>query len=1233
MAVAFDEGFSIREYTAKMRAVDVGKCWPFGASGGGEDPDENEISEQRLEALLPPITVTKFRWWSHELSKIQQQQQQGVAGIPGNEAKEEDEEKLEIVCPVCGNFAAATLKAVNAHVDSCLAHAQREDRRNMRMSLKAKSKSPKKRSIIEIFAVSPQIERVVDDDAIAHDDDFPHAHDDGDLDVLKTKHDEQKRKKVNINKKKIKKAAIANKLMLDQKKKKLKKKKMKNKKGPITNKGSPMMLKLPISVDCSTKAYKSFCNKGVAKDILDGVSIQRNRLGLKGSIQKKHGVQASKFIAKHRKAAIHVRGILKSNMKLIPQQNSEICNLPGGSQTNCCELQHSDRHVRFSGKDDILGPRKRNLSSNVQNMFGTYRDALASQLEDDHSSENDKQSASVRVNGTSDVSVSTGNGSVRQTKISNNQLPGIHDPVGMPNFLSPYQGKEQHTSDRSPPSQVIIRDDNLHIFDQGYQTAPQNPTYAGILRLLPTMNEAKNLHVNSQLCGNVTMASNPRGKLVDYFEDHKDGFAAGGLLASTRASMQPPSCDFASFDSAITRVSFLPQSSIKGISGQSLQCQPFFHLSPMEFMNSGCQQGVGALSEKCDGEFCGLPLNSHGQLMQVSSSGNVGFQQPKKSTLITASRSSPRNSVVPGSLGNFVSEKHPIEQAVAKGQLNLLPIPKNHNVQFPARFCVNELPNTGRLDVHLLNSEGRTNNSVHPSDSRPSLMNISLNQWGQYGQNQNQKGTQMIHLKENSDNIALETARPTMRLMGKDVAIGRSNIEMQGFDDEKIWTDKEIIQECRPASIVLDNSLHNRRIQQDRVLFPALGKSEESLLYPLEAENQASQSNFWVKVSESRSHPYFNWKTNAAFQNGHLSVNRIASSQMHPSACPSSPRDMICKGANFQESLLSGAETVSISSQLPIPSSSLETHPCMGGIPAKINCRQNLPHTRKSAFGFPFLRPDCNKRVQSSSFASSSRNLPPGLTTIQVKPATMPSQTLPDVGGKHHHCNTTGTDFLTALHHSSAVSHSHSSIVSNPHLKSSFGSALFVQPPFFPFSAGINPNFSMNMSYGNNINVGERMKSNTFGINLPDHYQKIRKRPAATADDLLRSTKMPRPICEDSNAATELARGKSSSEIWHNAGAHQPNSNGNKAIEVGCGPNEAEKEGLGTSHDVDSCKADGMVKSGPIKLTAGAKHVLKPSGNMDQDNSRLMHSTIPFAAVTDCDSFLDSQKKSMIYRF
>ncbi|MCI51874.1 hypothetical protein A2U01_0073118, partial [Trifolium medium] len=44
-----------------------------------------------------------------------------------------DDEKLEMICPVCREFNAATLTAVNAHIDGCLAESVREERRHMKM--------------------------------------------------------------------------------------------------------------------------------------------------------------------------------------------------------------------------------------------------------------------------------------------------------------------------------------------------------------------------------------------------------------------------------------------------------------------------------------------------------------------------------------------------------------------------------------------------------------------------------------------------------------------------------------------------------------------------------------------------------------------------------------------------------------------------------------------------------------------------------------------------------------------------------------------------------------------------------------------------------------------------------------------------------------------------------------------------------------------------------------------
>lgn len=197
-----------REYAAKMRTVDVFKSYPFTAADshdadeGDEDMKEKKKKKKKeqVEALLPPITITKFKWWAHELHRLRASTNphhhhpeqmltlvnKESSDIPRNdieftavadeleaevesqETQKSSETSSSLVCPVCKDFSSATVNAVNAHIDSCLAQASREERRQMR---KAKSKVPKKRSIAEIFAVAPQIQNHYEEDDDGDDED------------------------------------------------------------------------------------------------------------------------------------------------------------------------------------------------------------------------------------------------------------------------------------------------------------------------------------------------------------------------------------------------------------------------------------------------------------------------------------------------------------------------------------------------------------------------------------------------------------------------------------------------------------------------------------------------------------------------------------------------------------------------------------------------------------------------------------------------------------------------------------------------------------------------------------------------------------------------------------------------------------------------------------------------------------------------------------------------------
>ncbi|GLJ17150.1 hypothetical protein SUGI_0296840 [Cryptomeria japonica] len=61
---------------------------------------------------------------------------------------------IKIICPVCKTFSSATITAVNAHIDDCLAQASKAEKRHDRMQ-NHKSRKQKKRSIADICAVAP----------------------------------------------------------------------------------------------------------------------------------------------------------------------------------------------------------------------------------------------------------------------------------------------------------------------------------------------------------------------------------------------------------------------------------------------------------------------------------------------------------------------------------------------------------------------------------------------------------------------------------------------------------------------------------------------------------------------------------------------------------------------------------------------------------------------------------------------------------------------------------------------------------------------------------------------------------------------------------------------------------------------------------------------------------------------------------------------------------------------
>ncbi|GMI99316.1 hypothetical protein HRI_003600900 [Hibiscus trionum] len=1181
MAVVF-EGFSIREYASKMRSIDVVKCWPF-AVAGADDNGNSKISKQTMGSLLPPITVTKFRWWSDELEKNKLEEKQ-----PRNQSdslqvflhvgEKSDESSDMLECPVCGAFAASTVNALNAHVDSCLAQASRQERRQMRVPVKpTKSRTPKKRSITEIFADAPQIHKV----------------------------DEQKQElncKIERPRKK-KKVAIVK--MLMNKRSKLKKKKKNNKK----ENGSKLKLQTPVNFN--RKANNTLCNRGS-----NAISILREKPNLKcmSAKKKRKVVQASQLIVEHEKPSSSVRGILKNPAKNISGKNAVSYNSGATTLASICGIQHSVRHVSFSGKDDILGPHKKHVASFEENICHVDSDSLEL-LEKGHENDDDNQFPTREINTSDDedVSLSTENEITVQDSKEKQLWPDMHYNVDVPQFLGPCilaQEKANHFSNRSlPPGQLVLDSGNLHMSNQGNQTAFHSPPYAVAPRHFSAVKEIQNPFANSQVYGGVSTTLNCSSQFVDYFGDHAQEVAISSK-AIPRASLHPSSSQFAS----------------RNVSGHALSHQLIYRPAPSELRGRlcpfpDCEWKEVALREKCRNEdIFGLPLNSLGELVQTNSNGKGGFNQLKKPSPAPGSSNSINNILLPRSTDDhsIMKGKNFIESALPNYQLSLFPaqnhVKENASVHSSARLGDTDLQGH-RKDGYFTNSDRRCSRFDCLMDSDINLMNISFGGCGQYDQFRNQKEKDMSHAAETAEKMFLNSATPTMRLMGKDVTICQSSDERRGFAGA-------------PKSAALQNSCVDKHFQHEWLLDPASGKHKEAPVGKFEiARSQAFPSNVLMKPLESNFfQPSLNWQANPEFQNSSsITIAQDPNPSSHRFSHPHTSHAIFDNGADFHEPFVSRTEALRVTSRQPAVSASHRNYQNINGYSVELENNQNLPNAGKSSFNLPFLHPDHVEHVQPYWCRESSNSLIPWLlqATQQVQAPSTPSQLFPEVDGRHRP-HTAQTSFLInrLVPRFPTVSYDH-----NPSLAhSTFTTSLPVIKPA-----------SVNLSQRNGIDFKDRMKSKIVSSQDPDICLKARKRSAVEEDYLVKSVKVSNlGIREESRAATRLTRENFIDDIQCNMGSLEIEPERNEASIGRWIPNESRCTVFGLSAGIDSSKVDtyGATRLSSIKLSPGVKHILKPNQNADQDNSRLIHSTSPFASLTECGNMLETRKKSTkIYRF
>ncbi|XP_061374290.1 uncharacterized protein LOC133316548 [Gastrolobium bilobum] len=1087
--------------------------WPF-----SEDADE--IS----------ITVTKFRQLSRRLEALRSN---GVGGgilrksaksDEGNSNSAEEEEKLEMVCPVCRVFNAETVTAVNAHIDGCLAQAMRAERWQMkRLSSNPKPKAPKKRSIEEILTVAPQIDsaggghlavEVEDKDDVIGEELENSGCGGATINSKKSTNKnvkkKKKMKKVMKKKSKVRKRGV---VPLNNESKKMKKKKNKKKKKNSFNneftakEGDAYKRKVQNPANNFRKLEDTMGNKTVKLDDIDASSAHEKKLGLKIlSEEKREKVKACDSVGKQQKAVSPIRGILK-NHKHISESTSSGCNIQDGTEENDCDVQvpKSDRHVRFSALDYELGPKKTN--SFDETVFKLSSNALAASFGKEQSSGSDEGTANLEVNRNDDSIVID----IDKRKevcpiVESKQFANALREVAVQNFLKPStnQDKSKHVVEKSESSSNFsFCDNNLHWFDRGNTTTLHCSPYTDVSRPLSAFQTGQFSGIKTQVCKSDAFSST--GKFIDHLEDPIFQSAAMNSNANTRTFLEPSSSYSASYNQGNERPEFPLHTYADNVNnGQDLGGRPWSHMFSADVIDNSFllpDWGKRSVRNNCmEQNFFGLPLNSHGELINFSSSGQVGMNQPETSCILRDSLSGlPVNNTLHQSsqAQEYLSsgERHVVEKTL---QYRVNPFP-----HYPARLGVTELHGRERADIYQHNSDRCSNHYVQQPDSELNLMRNPFIEQNQRDKVPNHKVNGMVSPKESSGPISPSSSQPTMRLMGKDVPIGRSSKEKQQFARGDLWADEESRRRHYSEDAAKENSLSGRCCKNDWISGSQLQMSTEHGLQSVKIQsNQAFQSTLLMKGPNSA---FLNQQRNHVSQNGYLGVSRIASSNLHhithaPTSCAlynRAPDDLPVQ-------FISGAKPQGLSLQsqeLPTPCNFSQPTSSING---ELNDRKKHHHATNSAFGFPFLHPVVEEQAKASCFKRSYGSLPPCLlgSTHARLPGTSSTQSFPQ--------NTWGNNFIApSVNHSADFLNSCNSVTSHCPRKALFCPASIVQPPHVSVTPITKSPSAINSGCRNVIKVTDKVKLDDMTTKDNHPCRNSRKRPASNLVDLTKPNKLP----------------------------------------------------------------------------------------------------------------------------
>ncbi|KAH6764100.1 hypothetical protein C2S51_015349 [Perilla frutescens var. frutescens] len=1106
-------------------------------------PFDETLSEETVKSLLPPIVVKRFSWWLDEVELIHS----------------ETAENFKI--------SEKKTKKVLEKGETSSRYADRDERVVKLKSLKGKMRATKKRSIVEIFAVAPPVKR-----AISGEEEEAEEEEDASCNRARRKKKKKKMKNTDVILRKALRVV-----------KKIKRKRAAAKRGDeigVPEKDNCFKLKLQTQ-DKATGNSSSSCSKESGNDIHGCVSIPKRRPRLQDlGPYKFMPCKAFKLIEENQHPGLPVHGILRNRGKEFSLNQSKKCILQEAVQLNDCSTQKGNKHVTFSENDELR--RLSRIPSQSAECFKLQKDCGSDKGNIDYAVAVGKNSTISVTSGSEDVSTRTGK-ELRAGPASNEQLAtfsvdsttsgkqnyeGEHSTRYGSSERSAMHSVNQHCSDRGltdaphhsmdvcPPGFI-----NQHWSDRGLTDAPHNTTDVcppGFLRMpLDGYCNSPNIKV-------ITASSNTTFRRLDkdletpcpiphplHFEDylktHNDDPTPHWSNMRRTYKLTQASSD----DTAIN-------------CAHSFHLQSFPHLSPNELLHSFCSLPDESKTGDIHGRstngineaFVGLPLNSQGEFITLNSSAKRGVNQMMNSNVSAAhciGFSLPSNAVSK-CLGHHSEYRNLDSRTSSTGQLNLFPVEsyvkENAMAVIPSRLgFIESHSEKANLDLDFLEI------NYHPFHNSEKTICRDDNQ-----------------VQKSPEN---EKFQSRMRLMGKEFEVGERSV--RGFEDGRMWKDKQIIDELH----FRNDSVNSVVCDQNE---PSFGELRETLFCPSEITvDHRSERKYAL--------PHFDCQTSSTYKSVILTRTVDSAQKLYPALSPGTYSEVYNSKSLFSEPFTNGYDSRLFTLELPKATAPhQELCSIMSPSAVQLKNNQNPHYSSRSAIKFPFMHPDLEGHANSSWARRSSVIQHPTCSDVSEKATQLGNSQL----GRNHPYMRPGTSRGI----NSSVSFQPDDYCMFSPLPS-VAAAPLAPVPHYP---GVLPVSAMQRKHGNLNKIQQRIKSR-IGVRGFDISKKSKGQASALSNAPLKRPTL--GFHEGLQCAVRKPSACLSFEdgVKNMEGSFESYSATNNPRFVMAGEyDHANKDGQTIFPWVDSYIE--TARTGPIKLTAGAKHILKACQQTDQSSTR-----------------------------